>query len=119
MATIYKSTKFHHAHEQYCAIAGGYTLLRLTLGAINGEPGGAIKTATASDFETTPIYHDRETLIEVMRNVIQDLGGRTENVDYRNDKKGRQFGEIRLSGSRKEIMEFFRQFTEKIGSYFT
>ena len=118
MITIYKSAKFHYAHEQYCSIAGGYTLLRLTLGAIDGEPGGAIKTATASDFRYAPIYRDRETLVEVMCNVIQDLDGRTENVDFRTDEKGRLFGEIRLSGSRKEIMEFFRRLTEKIGSYF-
>ena len=122
MATIYQSTKFHHAYEndreQYYAMAGGYTLLRLVVGEIDDQPGGMIKTATASDFGAAPIYPDRETLVEVMYNGVQELGERTEDIDFRTDEKGRLFSQIGLPGSPGKIMNIFQRLTEKMEGYF-
>lgn len=112
--TIHQSTKFDYAHEQYYAVAGGHTLLRLTLGTISGQPGGAIKTATASDFGAAPIYRDREALAEAMCGSVKNLGGRAQDVSIEVDGKGRLFGEITLSGSREQLIEAIQWLAEEM-----
>ena len=112
--SIYQSTKFDYAHEQYYAVASGRTLLRLTLGAIGGQPGGAIKTATASDFGAAPIYRDREALAEAMRHGVKSLGGRAQDVSIEVDGKGRRFGEIILPGSREQLIEAIHRLAEEM-----
>ena len=112
--TIYQSTKFDYAHEQYYAVSGGYTLLRLTLGAIGGQPGGAIKTATASDFGAAPIYLDREALAEAMCAGVENLVGRAQDVSIEVDGKGRLFGEITLPGLRDQLVEALHQLAEEM-----
>ena len=102
---IYQSTKFNYAREQYYAETGGYTLLRLTCGNLEGKPGGAIKVATASDFGAAPVYPNREELTTAMRLSVLKLGGQTQDVSIDIDGKGRQFGEITLPGSRNVLFE--------------
>lgn len=102
---IYPSTKFNYAREQYYAEAGGYTLLRLTCGNLEGKPGGAIKTATASDFGAAPAYRNQEELTATMRRSVSNLGGQGQDVSIDIDGKGRQFGEVALSGSRDVLIE--------------
>ena len=113
-ATIHLSTKFDYAREQYFAVASGHTLLRLTLGACGGQPGGAIKTATASDFGAAPVFRDREALTDAMCRGVQDLGGKAQDVSIDVDGKGRQFGEIALAGSREQLIEVFRLLAEQV-----
>ena len=103
-AIIYQATKFDYAREQYFAVAGGHTLLRLTIGSIGGQAGGAVKTATASDFGAAPVYRDREVLINAMCLGMQNLGGRPDDVSIEIDGKGRRFGEITLQGSREFLI---------------
>lgn len=112
--TIYQSTKFDHARVQYYAEAGGHTLLRLTFGNLRGEPGGAIKTATASDNGAAPVYRGREELTAAMRFGVQSLGGRAQNVSVEIDGKGRRVGEITLQGTRSELIEALRALTEEM-----
>ncbi|AOZ70744.1 hypothetical protein LPB142_16565 [Rhodobacter xanthinilyticus] len=113
-ATIHQSTKFAFAREQYFAVAHGHTLLRLTLGACGGQPGGAIKTATASDFGAAPVFRDREALTKAMRRGVQNLGGRAQDVNIEIDGKGRRFGEIALAGSREQLIEALRLLAEQM-----
>lgn len=113
-AIIYQSTKFDHAHEQYYAVAGGHTLLRMTIGAIGGQPGGAIKTATASDFGAAPVYRDRESLTKAMCRGVQNLGGGAQDVSIEIDGKGRRFGEITLPGAREQLIEAFHRLAEEM-----
>lgn len=101
---IYEATKFYHAKEQYYATARGHTLLRLTYGRRNGEWGGAIKTATASDFGAAPVYRDRDNLIAVMILSVQNLGGSAQAVSTDRDGKGRCFGEVVLTGARDQLI---------------
>lgn len=104
-AIIHKSTKFDYAREQFFAVAGGHTLLRLTIGCIRGQAGGAIKTATASDYGAAPVYRDRDALIDAMSLGVQCLGGRPDDVSIEIDGKGRRFGEITMQGSREFLIE--------------
>lgn len=113
-ATIHQSTKFAYAREQYFAVASGHTLLRLTLGAYGGQPGGAIKTATASDLGAAPVFRDREALTNAMCRGVQDLGGKAQDVSIEVDGKGRQFGEIALAGSREQLIEAFHRLAEQM-----
>ena len=113
-ATIHQSTKFAHAREQYFAVASGHTLLRLTLGKCGGQSGGAIKTATASDFGAAPVFRDRGALTNAMRRGVQDLGGKAQDVSIEVDGKGRQFGEIALTGSREQLIEAFHLLAEQM-----
>lgn len=116
-ATIYQSTKFHHAREQYFAVAGEHTLLRLTLGSIGGRQGGAIKTATASDFGAPPIYRDREALIGALRVGIQNLAGREVDLCIDSDGKGRRFAEICLPGTREQLIEALALLADEMARY--
>lgn len=84
---IYKSTKFDHAREQYYAETGGHTILRLTCGNIAGEPGGAIKSATAKDLNAAPVDHNTEELVAAMRLSVRNLGGRAQDVSIEADIK--------------------------------
>lgn len=113
-ATIHQSTKFAHAREQYFAVASGHTLLRLTLGKCGGQSGGAIKTATASDIGAAPVFRDRGALTNAMRRGVQDLGGKAQDVSIEVDGKGRQFGEIALTGSREQLIEAFHLLAEQM-----
>ena len=113
-ATIHQSTKFAHAREQYFAVASGHTLLRLTLGKCGGQSGGAIKTATASDFGAAPVFRDREALTNAMCRSVQDLGGKAQDVSIDVDGKGRQFGEIALAGSREQLIEALHLLAEQM-----
>ncbi len=113
-ATIHQSMKFAYAREQYFAVAHGHTLLRLTLGACGGQPGGAIKTATANDFGAAPVFPDREALTKAMRHGVQNLGGIAQDVNIEIDGKGRPFGEIALAGSREQLIEALHQLTEQM-----
>ena len=111
---IYQSTKFDYAREQYYAEAGGHTLLRLTCGNLAGEAGGAIKSATARDFDAAPVYRNPEELVTAMRLSVRNLGGRTQDVSIEVDGKGRLFGEIALSGSRDYLFEVLHQLAEEM-----
>lgn len=113
-ATIYPSTKFDYAREQFYAVAGGHTLLRLTLGAIGGQPGGAIRTATASDSGAAPVYRDRGALTKAMCLGVQNLGGRPQDVSIEIDGKGRWFGKITLPGSREHLVEVLQRLAEEM-----
>lgn len=113
-AIIYQSTKFDYAREQYFAVAGGHTLLRLTIGSIGGQVGGAVKTATTSDFGAAPAYRDREVLINAMCLGVQNLGGRPDDVSIEIDGKGRRFGEITLPGSRELLIEALQYLAEEM-----
>ena len=115
--TIYRSTKFYHAREQYFAVAGEHTLLRLTLGCIGGRQGGAIKTATASDFGAPPVYRDSEALIGALRGRIQNLAGGEVELCIDNDGKGRRFAEICLPGTRDQLIEALALLTDDIARY--
>jgi hypothetical protein len=112
--TIYQSTKFDHARHQYYAEAGGHTLLRLTCGYLGGEHGGALKTATASDLGSAPVYRGREELIAGMGFGVQRLGGRAQDVSIEMDGKGRRFGEITLAGSRGNLIGALRELAEEM-----
>ncbi|WP_114283721.1 hypothetical protein [Candidatus Halocynthiibacter alkanivorans] len=112
--TIYQSTKFDYAREQYYAEAGDHTLLRLTCGNLGGKPGGAIKTATASDFGAAPVYRNRDGLTAAMRLSVPNLGGRAQDVSIEIDGKGRRFGEVTLQGSRDELIEVLRDLAEEM-----
>jgi hypothetical protein len=112
--TIYQSTKFDYARAQYYAEAGGHTLLRLTCGNLGGKPGGAIKTATASDFGAAPVYRNREGLTAAMLLSTPNLGGRAQDVSIEIDGKGRRFGEITLQGSQDELIEVLRAIAEEM-----
>lgn len=112
--TIYQSTKFDYAREQYYAEAGGHTLLRLTCGNLAGEAGGAIKSATARDFEAAPVYPNPEELAAAMRLSVRNLGGRTQDVSIEVDGKGRLFGEVTLPGSRDHLVEALHQLAEEM-----
>lgn len=116
-AAIYLSSKFDHSREQYFAVANGYTLLRLTLGSIDGRRGGAIKTATASDFGASPIYPHVETLVSAMRSGINNLGGKDVELCIDIDGKGRPFAQVRLPGSRELLLEAFTLLAEEMGAY--
>lgn len=116
-ATIHQSTKFAYAREQYFAVASGHTLLRLTLGASGGQPGGAIKTATASDLGAPPVFRDRGALTNAMRRGVQDLRGKAQDVSIEVDAKGRQFGEIALAGSRKQLIEALHLLAEQMENH--
>lgn len=111
---IHPSAKFHHSNEQYYAVAGGQTLLRLTYGSFNGVPGGAIKTATTNDYGAEQVYPDQHKLTTAMRLAVQKLGGRAEDVRIEIDKKGRRFGEITGRGTREELIEVIRQLAEEM-----
>ena len=113
-AAIHQSTKFAYAREQYFVVASGHTLLRLTLGACGGQPGGAIKTATASDFGAAPVFRDREALTKAMLRGVQNLGGRAQDVNIEIDGKGRRFGEIALAGSREQLIEALHLLAEEM-----
>lgn len=112
--TIYESTKFNHSREQYYAVAGHHTLLRLTCGGIGGQSGGAIKTATASDDGAAPVYFDRDALIAALTIGVQNLGGRSEDVVTDRDGKGRCFASINLAGNREDLLDAFKQLAEQI-----
>lgn len=112
--TIYQSSKFHHAHDQYYAEAGGYTLLRLTCGGRTGTPGGAIKTATTSDPGAAPVYRQREKLTAVMQRGVQILGGCAQDVSIEIDGKGRRFGDIKLKGTQGDLLEALRGLAEEM-----
>ena len=116
-ATIHQSTKFAYAHEQYFAVASGHTLLRLTLGGIGGRPGGAIKTATASDFGAPPIYRDPEALIDAMQVGIQNLAGSEVNLCVDIDGKGRRFAEVSLPGTRDQLIQVLPLLAEEMARY--
>ena len=113
-ATIYQSTKFNYAREQYFAVAGGHTLLRLTTGSIGGQAGGAIKTATASDSGAAPVHRDREALIEAMRHGLESLGFSAQYVSIKEDREGRRFGEFTFSGPPDESIGLFQWLAEEI-----
>jgi hypothetical protein len=113
-ATIHQSTKFEHSCDQYYAVAGGYTLLRLTYGSIGGQSGGAIKSATASDAGAAPVYRDRDDLVAMMKIGVQNLGGSAQAVSIDRDRKGRLFGEVTLAGSRDELIEALGQLATEI-----
>lgn len=112
--TIYQSTKFDYSREQYYAEAGCHTLLRLTCGNLAGEPGGAIKSATASDFGAAPVYRNPEELTVAMRLSVRNLGGRAQDVSIEADGKGRLFGEITLPGSREQLIEALHRLAEEM-----
>ena len=116
-AAIYQSTKFAYAREQYFAVAGGHTLLRLTLGRIGGRQGGAIKTATASDFGAPPIYRDREALIGALRVGFQNLAGGEVDLCIDRDGKGRRFAEICLPGTRDQLIEALTLLADEMARY--
>ncbi|MCE8540218.1 hypothetical protein KBY27_22365 [Ruegeria pomeroyi] len=116
-ATIYQSTKFYHAREQYFAVAGEHTLLRLTLGSSGGRQGGAIKTATANDFGAPPVYRDRQALISAMRVGIQNLAGREVDLCIDIDGKGRWFAEICLPGTRDQLIELLTLLANEMARY--
>lgn len=116
-ATIHQSTKFAHAREQYFAVASGHTLLRLTLGACGGQPGGAIKTATASDLGAAPAFRDRGALTNAICRCLQELGGKAQDVSIEVDGKGRQFGEIALAGSREQLIEALHLLAEQMENH--
>lgn len=116
-ATIHQSTKFAYAREQYFAVADGHTLLRLTLGACGGQPGGAIKIATASDFGAAPVLRDREALIKAMRRGVQNLGGREQDLNIEIDGKGRRFAEICLPGTRDQLIEALTLLADEMARY--
>jgi len=116
-AIIYQSTKFYHAREQYFAVAGEHTLLRLTIGSIGGQRGGAIKTATASDFGAPPIYRDREALIKAMRVGLQNLAGGEVDLCIDSDGKGRRFAEICLCGTRDQLFEALTLLADEVARY--
>lgn len=115
--TIHQSTKFNHARVQYYAEAGGHTLLRLTCGNLGGNPGGAIKTATASDHGAAPVYRDREKLTAALRGGVESLGGRALDVSIEVDGKGRPFGEIVLLGSPDELINALRDLAQEMELY--
>lgn len=104
-AAIYQSTKFDYARDQYFAVAGGHTLLRLTLGSLGGRPGGAIKTATASDTGAPPVYPDSDALIDAMQIGIRGLVGSEVKLCVDRDGKWRRFAEITLPGTRDQFIE--------------
>lgn len=116
-ATIYQSKKFYYAREQYFVVVGEHTLLRLTFGSIGGRQGGAIKTATASDFGAPPIYWDREALISAMQIGIQDLAGGEVNLCIKSDGKGRTFAEICLLGTRHQLTEALTLLADEMARY--
>ena len=116
-ATIHQSTKFAFAREQYFAVAGGHTLLRLTLGSIGGRPGGAIKTATASDFGAPPVYRDPEVLIKAMQIGIQNLVGSPVDLCIDIDGKGRRFAEISLQGKRDQFIQVLLLLAEEMARH--
>lgn len=116
-AIIYQSTKFYHAREQYFAVAGEHTLLRLTIGSIGGHQGGAIKTATASDFGAPPIYRDREALINALQVGIRNLAGGEVDLCIDSDGKGRRFAEICLSGTRDQLFEALTLLADEMARY--
>jgi uncharacterized protein YwlG (UPF0340 family) len=84
------------------------------LAVIGGEHGGAIKTATASDLGSVPVYRDREALIAGMDFGVQRLGGKAHVVNIEIDCKGRRFGEITLAGSRGELIGTLRELAEEM-----
>lgn len=116
-ATIYQSTKFAHAREQYFAVAGGHTLLRLTLGSLGGCPGGAIKTATASDLGAPPVYRDPDALVDAMQVGIRSLAGSEVDLCVDRDGKGRRFAEITLPGTRDQFIEVLPLLAEEMARY--
>jgi hypothetical protein len=112
--SIHPSAKFYHGREQYYAVAGGCTLLRMTYGSSGGKPGGAIKTATASDHGAEPVYGDGQVLTEAMRRAVQKLGGRAEDVTIKVDRKGRWFGEITEPGTRDQFIRALHLLAEQM-----
>ncbi|WP_376871372.1 hypothetical protein [Albirhodobacter sp. R86504] len=115
--SIYRSSKFNYAHEQYYAVTSGHTVLRLTFGAIDGQPGGAFKSATASDLGTAPNYPDRVVLSQAMRHGVTSLGGRAQDVSIAFDGKGRRCAEIALSGSREQFIKAMHLLAERMERY--
>lgn len=112
---IYPSKKFHHSDQQYCAEAGGYILLRLTLGQKNGKLGGAIKTATAGESGGAPAYKNRERLIDALRHSVLKLGGSADAVALCYDEQSsRKFGECTGEGSIDDLQTALTDLTEEM-----
>lgn len=111
---IIASKKFHNAHTQYRAEVAGFVLLRLTCGSRRGRSGGAVKTATAGDDRGTPVYPVLESLVVAMKAAIVKLCGTDADVEVRQDRNGRLYGEITGEGSEEDCIRCLTLLAEEM-----